>query len=254
MKRSFSTQQGFTLVELLIALAISLFLLAALVQIMASSSAAYRTSEGVSRIQEGGRYAMEIIGRQIRHAGYHSNNISQNLGANPLDWPLSQAASYAVDGTNDTGPNNTDTLNIRYYIPENCAANNCLPAPVPMTNPIPSGDWIRITFQVDANRVLRAQIFDSGGADRSGGSQPLLEGVTDMQALYGILLNNTDMRYERADQLDADEWPNVVSVRVTLRLDSIDRVTNITGDDITNGRLERPYSATFTVRNRIPGA
>lgn len=254
MKQHSMTQRGFTLVELLIALAISLFLLAALIQIMASSTQTYRAHEGVSRIQEGGRFAIEIIGRQIRNAGYHSNSVSQNLGPNLANWPLNQAASYAIDGANNTGANNTDILNVRYYIPDDCAIAACLSVPVPMTGTIPTGDWIRVTFQIDANRILRCQIFDSSGADRSNGNQPLLEGVTDMQIIYGIDLNG-NMRYEPANTINAAEWPNVVSVRLNLTLDSINAVNpNSPTLNASNGRLERPYSSTFTVRNRIPGA
>ena len=247
-------QRGFTLVELLIALAISLFLLAALVQIMASSTQTYRAHEGVSRIQEGGRFAMEIIGRQIRSAGYHSNSVSQNLGADLTTWPLNQAANYAIDGSNNNGANNTDILNIRYYIPDDCAAADCLTVPVPMTGVIPSGDWIRVTFQTDVDRVLRCQIFDSAGNDRSSGDQPLLEGVADMQIIYGINLGG-NMRYESANTIDASEWPNVVSVRLNLTLDSINVVNpNSPALTASGGRLERPYTSTFTIRNRIPGA
>ena len=81
-----ANNRGFTLVELMIALAINLFLMAGLVQIMGSSTKAYRTHEGVSDIQESARYAMEIVGRQVRLGGYHSNNLIGSLTDDTSLW------------------------------------------------------------------------------------------------------------------------------------------------------------------------
>ncbi|MGB1579958.1 MAG: PilW family protein [Nevskiales bacterium] len=261
-----TSHNGFTLVELLIALAISLFLLAALVQIMASSSAAFRTNEGVSRIQEGGRFAMEIIGRQVRNAGYHSDNISQNLSTDLASWPLNTAAApgdFAIEGTDGAAgvggaPDAPDTLFIRYYIPSDCTQDACVNAPININDAdINPDEWIEVQFSVDADRILRCNILDDTGTNNSisGGNQPLLEGVTNMQVIYGVNVGG-NMRYNTATTVTANgDWPNVVSVRVNLTLDSIDAVTTQAGaDNVTDGRLERPYSATFTVRNRMAGA
>ncbi len=63
-------QRGFTLVELMIAAAISLIMLAGVIHIFSSSKATYRVQEGLSRVQENGRFALELMGRKIRMAGY----------------------------------------------------------------------------------------------------------------------------------------------------------------------------------------
>ena len=263
-KLTVQVQRGFTLIELLIALAISLFLLAALVQIMASSTQSYRAHEGVSRIQEGGRYAIEIIGRQVRNAGYHSDIISQNLEADPALWPLNtppnppsdpgNPAGFAIEGTEGATPADPDSLTVRYYIPDDCNTAACVPAPVPIIGAIPTGDWIRVVFQVDAaTRILRCQIFNSAGTDISG-DQPILDGVTNMKIFYGLQIGN-DMRYEKANTMIVTDWPSVVSVRIDFTMDSIDAVNpNSPALNASGGRLERRYSATLTARNRIPGA
>ena len=51
-------QRGFTLVELMVALAVSLLLLAGVIQVYLSSKQAYRVQDNVARIQESGRLAM----------------------------------------------------------------------------------------------------------------------------------------------------------------------------------------------------
>jgi type IV pilus assembly protein PilW len=63
-------QRGFSIVELMVATAIGLVLLAGVTHIFASSKATYRIQEGLSRVQENGRFALELMGRKIRMAGY----------------------------------------------------------------------------------------------------------------------------------------------------------------------------------------
>ena len=61
---------GLTLVELLVALAVGLFLVGGIVQILLSSSQAYRATTAVSRVQENGRYALSSLARAVRAAGF----------------------------------------------------------------------------------------------------------------------------------------------------------------------------------------
>ncbi len=66
----FRRQQGMTLVEIMVAITISLILLAGIIQVFVASKATYRMQDGLSRVQENGRYAMYFIGRRAREAGF----------------------------------------------------------------------------------------------------------------------------------------------------------------------------------------
>ena len=63
-------QRGMTLVEIMVAITISLILLAGIIQVFLASKATYRMQDGLSRVQENGRYAMYFIGRRAREAGF----------------------------------------------------------------------------------------------------------------------------------------------------------------------------------------
>ncbi|WP_168735177.1 PilW family protein [Pseudothauera rhizosphaerae] len=65
-----STQRGLTLVELLVAMAVGLILIAGVITIFLGSKQSYRTSEALSRVQESGRFALEFMARDLRAAGY----------------------------------------------------------------------------------------------------------------------------------------------------------------------------------------
>lgn len=61
---------GVSLIELMIALAIGTVLLIGLVQVFAASRTAYQLSTGLARVQENGRFAMDILQRDLRMAGH----------------------------------------------------------------------------------------------------------------------------------------------------------------------------------------
>ncbi len=65
-----STQRGLTLIELMIALGLGLLLVAALGYLYTGQRQSWRTLEAVARLQENGRFALELLGQDLRMAGY----------------------------------------------------------------------------------------------------------------------------------------------------------------------------------------
>jgi type IV pilus assembly protein PilW len=61
---------GFSLVELMVAMSLSLLLLAGVVAIFSSSRVAYESTDQLSRVQETGRFALDQLSRHIRSAGF----------------------------------------------------------------------------------------------------------------------------------------------------------------------------------------
>ena len=111
-KQYLHTQQGLSLVEIMIAMVISVFLMAGIIQIFISSQKTYRIQEGLSRVQENGRFAMEFMARDIRKAGFQGcanlSRIAPNViidpqSPNPNPAPASldslTGVSIAVTGT-----------------------------------------------------------------------------------------------------------------------------------------------------------
>ncbi|BFM21644.1 PilW family protein [Gilvimarinus japonicus] len=63
-------QKGFSLIELMVAITISLLLMAGVVQMFLSSKTVFTTQQGLSRLQETGRLAVEFMARDVRQAGF----------------------------------------------------------------------------------------------------------------------------------------------------------------------------------------
>ncbi len=78
-------QSGFGLVEIMVAIALGLLLIAGVTQIYLSSKKTYQTSEAVTRLQENGRFAIVKLGEDIRMAGYFgcgAGGIGDGTGLN----------------------------------------------------------------------------------------------------------------------------------------------------------------------------
>ncbi|MEP7243214.1 MAG: PilW family protein [Gammaproteobacteria bacterium] len=102
--------RGFSLVELLVSMTISLILLGGVLAVVYSSKVAYYENERVGRLQENGRSAIEILLRDMRAAGFPGClqpipglfSIKNTL-TNPdtLLWNLTQPV-FGYDATDDS--------------------------------------------------------------------------------------------------------------------------------------------------------
>lgn len=99
--RANSSHRGFTLIELMIAMLIGVFLMAGVIQIFLSAKQAYRLQENLSRLQENGRFAMDILTKDVRMAGYAgcASKVKPNsIVKDPNKIPL---INTGITGIND---------------------------------------------------------------------------------------------------------------------------------------------------------
>lgn len=108
-------QQGLSIVELMVALVISLMLLAGVVQIFTSSKSTYRTQEALSRVQENARFAIDFVNRRARLAGYMGCLSVGNSNFNSMlnsDTAFAFDLGTAIEGFEANGTGATSTYNI----------------------------------------------------------------------------------------------------------------------------------------------
>lgn len=94
-------QQGLTLVELMVAMTISLILLAAISQVFLTSRQIYTLEESQARTQEAGRFAMEFLGQDIRMAGY-SGCASKLTAGTPTGGECPNGTVCSIANPNNT--------------------------------------------------------------------------------------------------------------------------------------------------------
>ncbi len=90
---------GLSLIELMIALAISSILVLGLVEVFAASRTAYQLSTGLARVQENGRFALDFMQRDIRMAGHMGcvNDQARFLPGNVTPSRPALASTFLTD-------------------------------------------------------------------------------------------------------------------------------------------------------------
>jgi len=127
-------QRGISLVEVLVALVISLFLLGGIIQVYLANKTSYAFTNSISRIQENGRFAMDVMARDLRMAGFFGcavfdpedddikdtivNNL--NTAGNGYDPDLYDFMEKdLIEGSDNDGLNGSDSITLRGAEPGN---------------------------------------------------------------------------------------------------------------------------------------
>ena len=116
-------ERGFTMVELMVAVTIGLVLTIVVASLFLHSRSTYGSTDETSRMQEGMRYAQELLGRMVHHASYTSSpNVFKdvedtlaNSGA-VVVFGATQPAIAATDGGSGGTPSQAlpDTFTVRF--------------------------------------------------------------------------------------------------------------------------------------------
>jgi type IV pilus assembly protein PilW len=121
--------RGFSLVELMIALVITLILIAGIGQIFVSSKKSFTIQDSLARQQENGRYAIELIAQDLRRAGYFGGTaiIPEIIGTQP---PIDADTGTGESFTCPTGDNTWGRMIYFRIFGINDARTNyaCIPA------------------------------------------------------------------------------------------------------------------------------
>lgn len=150
---------GFSLVELMIAIAISLLVIAALVGVVTSNSRNSKTTENASELQENGRYAMSHLQRELRHADYRGYTwvepddsdiaaTTECLVAMAAPRSFVNHISQGVWGANDSNPFASNCLQAGSYQRGDILVVRRV-ASVPLTSPtslVAGNVYLRSTF------------------------------------------------------------------------------------------------------------
>ncbi len=148
LKKRKNKQNGFSLIEMMIALTVGLLIIAALTGVLISSARSSRANERTSELQNSGRYALAVVKRDLQHAGYHDLTTTLQLKNNNIlatnnDCAAGFTANFIqkIWGSDDANPfagtciptanyvPNTDMFVIRYASLESVPVINASNAP-----------------------------------------------------------------------------------------------------------------------------
>ena len=212
-------QRGFSLIELMVALLVALFLLAGLGTLVAGTRKTSTNQTSLATLQDEERLAMSILNDVLQTAGYFDSNpnnttfYASNTTALPavtVSGGPSLAAGQIIGGihTSNAVP---DSLVAQYRSNGSDQVINCAGQIATSTPANPYVNFFFVpTTGVNANQL---QCSPDG---QSSDAVTLVSGVVNFQVWYGVSTTGTDSAdtYETADQVT--NWSNVISARVTL--------------------------------------
>jgi type IV pilus assembly protein PilW len=343
-KMKTNQQKGITIIEVMVALALSLIILAGVMHIFISNKQTYRVQEAFARLQESGRFATHFLTKDLRMAGYtgcggktldvsnradyYPNDNAPDIvgdfsgsgieGFQTDDLPIaltndtSLTASDVVPGTDvirikradTTGarithavtPNSTD-IKLDFSIADGMFQqydilfiSDCESAHVFVATSVtsPQPQFITITHAMTTNlpysdatynNTLHKHLYDDGSeifkfenttyyigyndADepalfrqRLGNGdtmikEELVQGVEDMQLLYGEDSNGDGTPDRYVESLIVGDWNDVVSVRLELGLRSVEDNLTTKETPEEDHRLRRTFATSIAIRNRV---
>ncbi|HXG28155.1 MAG TPA: PilW family protein [Nevskiales bacterium] len=95
MRSTRKRQRGVGLIEVLISITLGLLILVALLKSYDDSKATFRVQDSISRLQENARYALYLIGRDLRMAGYRGCARDGSLA--PINNTLNTPSAFLYD-------------------------------------------------------------------------------------------------------------------------------------------------------------
>jgi prepilin-type N-terminal cleavage/methylation domain-containing protein len=242
--------KGFTLVELLVALALATLLISGATQLVLAASKSYQLQRNVSELQENARLALESMTSAVEGTGYH-----------PQPWlaasGLEGIGSLSQDNINSRG----DRLNLAGWSDRNCFEN---PNPVRDETGQPRFFLREMAFSINGSKNLAVNCRygpSAGQMTTQVNNLGLVENAEMLQLLFAEDTNDD----QNADRwVSAGQWQNqqqVLAVRFGLLLASLDpldtpraelhQVLDELHRSPADGRLRKVFTTTAVIRGRL---
>jgi type IV pilus assembly protein PilW len=217
-------QAGFSLVELMVAVAIGAFLMLVIMSMFASTSRSRALQTALSGLNESGRFALSMLSRDLRMAGYRETN-----------W-MSGSLADTIIVTSGAPADGGDSIVIQYEGTKDCTYADAAGGTVVNTYALNTDD-----FTLECN------------------NQALVDGVEEMQIYLGEDITGDGVANRMMAPNDAGlDMARVVSMRIHLLVRSDNQRESIGTPDYffddathtaTDTRLRREYAMTIALRN-----
>lgn len=245
------SQSGVGLVELMVALLLSVIIGGAVVQVFISQRESFRTQDDLARLQENARFAFEQISKDLRHVGFWGCSrrapITNETGVAALD-------DIADKAVGESG----GALQIKFLNPDVVATDvsefdaladtrmvsDCAKATVFSSDDLPTGygtdGWQAFGLSEVEYKVENGGLFRQENDDDA--ENLIADGVVSISFRYGLA--GGDGFVESYSTLDSpptttSQWASVVSIETTL---------------VMQGEVigEKRFVSLVAIRNRLP--
>ncbi len=200
-------QSGLSLIEMMIALALTMALSAGMLSLLMNTRGSSKAQTQLEQLQEDQRLALIRLTDTVQNASYFPN---PQTSAASIELPAN--AQFATAGQGLTGSSNAsapgDTLLVRYEAGTTDGVMDC----TGKANSTGAALVMVNSFSVDANGNFNCSVNGSASV------LTLASGVSNFKVLYGVdtNLDGAADEYIPASAMSAANWSNVESVRITF--------------------------------------
>lgn len=220
-------QSGFTIIEMMVAVAISMVVLLGFTMTFVSMKQSFLSQDKSSQLQDNERLAMSILTAAGQEAGYYPKPASLDstqITATTSTTYNGMSAGQAVTGTSASGTT-PESVSLAFAASANdslitCQGHTISAADITAAPATANGSvGVRNTFYVDStNKTLNCIVQVNNGTDSTyggGTTQPLVTNVASMSVAYGVDAGSGSVSgYWPASGVSS--WSTVKSVRITL--------------------------------------
>jgi type IV pilus assembly protein PilW len=222
-----TSHRGFTLIELMVAILIGLFLIGGLLTLVQAMKRTSTMQSGLSQLQDNERMTTTLMTDVIQSSGYFPNPM---VNSATTEFPVTgsfTAAGQALVGSGAYGAAAPgDTITVRYATAGGDGVLNCSGGTSAVAATFTN------TFSVDAFGNLNCALSVNVSGTITNSTIQLISGqvvngavvsgVTNLQVYYGVQTNIAAGNSSVDTYLDANGvtagnyWSNVISVKLTL--------------------------------------
>jgi type IV pilus assembly protein PilW len=209
---------GFTLLELMIAMTIGLFLAGALVTVVQTNKTVFLNQNNLEQMQDSERMVMTMMTDVIQSAGYFPAPQTNTLGGT-LIASGAFANSQAITGQYVAAAPG-DTILVRYMTAPQDGILNC--SGLSNTNAVGGANILYVNQFAVVPGVPSGQLACTLTSPAGTTVYNLVSGVTNLSVMYGVKTNlaatgNNVDTYMNATQVTVGNyWQNIISVQISL--------------------------------------
>jgi len=277
-------QKGFTLVELMVALALGLVITLAATQLFITNQLSFNLQRGMGNVQENGRFAIDYINSTVRGSEYaRDGNTVDEAGIITNSSELVGLTNLNLVSRNNLtalGVGSSDQLVVRQWVStEMTNFRDCEGNVVPTGNFVVSRYFVRADTPAGSAAALAcdAGVYTDGDAaitNYGDNGVVLLSTIDSFQVLLGVAATPTPpsgqrfpVRYMTVSTYAALPAPRPVisALRVGVLVRSSESTgesfgapaniqvldTVVLGNDINDKRVHRLFTSTLALRNAI---
>lgn len=211
---------GFSMLELMVAITIGLFLVAGVAAILVSMRGSFKTQDGLTQMQENARFLLSVMDTTVGNAGYFTDPVNTTVAialpgaaAGNGDGTTFAAGEFIAGTTGASGA--SDTLDVRFQTTSGDGLQNCNGG----TNTSGGKNIFTSNFAVSVAGELTCAVAIDGAAP--GTPAVLIDNVSMMKIMFGVDTDNDgnpDTYQTAATIAAAGAWNKVSSVQLTLTL------------------------------------